>query len=344
MIRAAGVGDVIALKQLRQYLPISVNGATSPSAWASLLALSSAFPPAGRTIVSLVYAENGQLWGSVQARARRKRHEWEIINLSGTGLVSESEELLPEKVLAALLEHLTRTLGERGAMHIFAKSPGDAPGFAAFARAGYSVYGHEDLFRLDGASALGVRGATPPFAQEPDLPEGATIRPQRDDDAWPIHQLYGSITPKVMQQAQGLSSDDWGLPKGRWPGSFGGHGRGRYVLEVEGQVQGFLLAARATKTVEIMVHPEAYHYAAALLRQGLSELAPAAGIYCALPEHQGSLGHVLEETGFRHQGSQALLVKHMVARIRERERVLKPVLERGLEPAAKAPIYSNRKS
>ncbi|MEW6231570.1 MAG: hypothetical protein AB1566_04535 [Chloroflexota bacterium] len=343
MIRAAGVGDIIALKQLRQYMPISVNGATSPSAWTSLLALSSAFPPGGRTTVSLVYVENGQLWGSVQARARRKRHEWEIISLSGIGQVNDSPELLPEKVFASLLEQLARILGERGAMRIFAKSPGDVPGFAAFALAGYSVYGHEDLFRLDGASALGVRGATPPFAQEPGLPEGATIRPQRDDDAWPIHQLYGSITPKVMQQAQGLSSDDWGLPKGRWPGNLFTSKEGRYVLEVEGQVQGFVLATRATNTLEIMVHPEAYHHAAALLRQGLSELAPAAGIYCALPEHQGGLSHVLEETGFRHLGSQALLVKHMVTRIRERERVLKPVLERGLEPAAKAPIYSNQK-
>jgi len=229
--------------------------------------------------------------------------------------------------VAALLGAASQAAAEHGALRLFLRTAPDSPFFPAFRRAGFTVFGHEDVYILPRARGVGHEGE----AQVP-------VRPQHPRDAWGLHHLYMTLAPRLVQQAEELASSDWEDPIGRTLTHLQRLGERRWVMEGDGRLVAWVRVSRLERRLELLVHPEAYGYAPALIRLGLRHLSPLRNIRCLVPEYQGALGRILEDAGFHYVGTQAVLVKHLMAPVREGKRVVTSLLERTLEPIAKAPL------
>jgi hypothetical protein len=104
-------------------------------------------------------------------------------------------------------------------------------------------------------------------------------------------------------------------------------GERRWVLEIDGDIQGFMRTSRLSRRLHLILHPEAYRFAQQIVSLGVSELAPMRAISCCLPEYQGELGSYLEEEGFHFVGTQIVFLKQMTIAVRAESRVRRPVLE-----------------
>ncbi len=269
---------------------------------------------------TLVYQE-GSLLGYVQTEAGADRDRWAVLHL---GLASQAD-LRP---LAALLEQLCYRAAEHGAGRVFAAVVDEA-GVDLFRRAGFVAYADETLYRMVGEETREEEIAR--------LVATFAIRVQRPRDVWGIHSLYGAVTPRPVQLVENLTSDYWEAPAAGWRAWLGGKPEARLILEVEAGVCGYLRLAPSWQghRLEMMIHPQRREMAGHLLQAGLNLLAdyPPLPLYCALRGYQAELAGVLEPAGFRAVGSQSLLVKQMAVRVRQRQRIFQPVLERALEPA-----------
>src|SRR4051812_29603280 len=150
-------------------------------------------PMPARRCYTLVRAGRGRVQGYVQARCRWQRSdEWTVTTLC-------SLERGAEDIWLGLLEELLVEAGERGIVRVFAKLPVDDEHMSIFRELGFVSYAREAIW---GNLLLSGGGARPP---------DGVLRPQRSVDAWNLMQLYRAVTPRVVQQAEALTSKQWQL-------------------------------------------------------------------------------------------------------------------------------------
>ncbi len=267
--------------------------------------------------LTLIEEIEGTVVGLVQALPRDAA--WHVTQLAfRDDALSAHEEM---SVLTGLLTATVRLVGEQGGARLYARVERDAHAIEAFTRAGFWVYTYESVYWLqESRSSRQELGDAP-------------IRPQTPGDAWAICQLYAALAPRVVQQAEGRAASDWDLPGPATLRGLQRVGESRWVLEIEGDILGYVRAVRLTRRLQILVHPDAYQYARSMIALGVGSLFPRQRISCCLPEYQGGLGAFLQDEGFVLAGQQAVLVRHVAKTVREEKQVLKPVLERSLEPA-----------
>lgn len=197
-----------------------------------------------------------------------------------------------------LIDRLAAEAGERGGHNLIAEVDELSGEFEALRLAGFAIYARQSLWRLIGEIATSA----------PEL----AVRPATSADAVAVSTLYANIVPRLVQQVEPP-------PK---------PGRG-YVLEREGEVVAFLDVRRGSRGiwVEPYLHPAAYHESEAVLSSALHLLASAnrAGrpIYVCVRRYQDWLQDILQAAQFECLGSQAVMVKRLVARVTEP--VLKPL-------------------
>jgi len=330
MIRPLHLSDLLFIRSCRD-LPLNLDHSAVASRHSLWGMATSLLPLEGRGALTFVYHDQGQALGLVQARQRLGSNNWDVTRLAAVEK-SPASDADRETVYARLLEHLAVAAGEHGGQRLYAKAPADVPGFAAFGQAGFAVYGQEEVF---------LRAGQPPVAPLPadDLP----LRPQQPRDAWAILRLYHTVAPKMVQLAEARTATDWEC---HWR-----PGERCYVLEQNGDIVGYVRASYLEHRLELLLHPQAYPLAGALVRGGLAGLAASREadprrltrlverplrdpVYCCLSAYQGGLSEALESNGFRFLACQAQLVREIIASVKERVPVLQPVRERGLEPVA----------
>jgi hypothetical protein len=190
----------------------------------------------------------------------------------------------------------------------------------AVVRAGFAAFSFESVYVLT------------PTREQARPAADAALRPQAPADAWGLHQLYCAVTPRIVQQAEGIDASHWEITSVAAT-ALQRVGERRWVHEGDGEILGYVQATRLGRRIQILVHPKAYDIAAAMIAAGVAEMRGNRPIRCCVPEYQGELGRSLEEAGFAHIGTQVALCKQLAGLVRSEQRVARPVREPALEPA-----------
>lgn len=270
----------------------------------------------GHRVLTLADEQDGRLVGLGQTKPRDA--VWSVARLMVHADLPASDSVA---VLVSLLGGLSAAAAARGALRLHAHVERQAAANEAFSRAGFTPFGHESVYWL------------PTPAEPPRASGDSLLRAQENKDAWGIHQLYCAVTPRVVQQAEGKDAAYWEIPPAAAMRALNQVGERHSVLEIGGEIVGYVRTRRLAHRLDIIVHPKAYTHARQLIRQGVVNMYPTRAIRCSLPEYQGELGIALEEEGFRFLGTQVAFIKHLAAPQRAESRVKRPLLEPSLGPA-----------
>lgn len=268
----------------------------------------------------------GRREGFAQVRERRTRPETDVLFMA-PALTGEVDS----DVWRHLLIYVCQRAGERGIERLFARLPEGGEEVHLFGQVGFSVYTREDVFRLPKDS----QAQTGPLS-------GVTIRPYRSEDVIAVQQLYTAVAPRLVQQAENVTSQRHLCPPDVWPATVGGRG---YVLRKKGEIVGCLTVrqGRIGHWLYVLLHPQAYDHAGDMLTHGLATLrdALAGPVYCGVREYQGGLRAVLEDMGFQLFVSRVLMVKHTTVRVTDPIRALRPALDKRAEVTTPAVSPAN---
>jgi hypothetical protein len=167
------------------------------------------------------------------------------------------------------------------------------------------------------------------------------LRPQQASDGWGLQKLYASLTPRAVQNAEGLAQGQWALTPRHW----GEQGRRTgYVWEVGGELLGALHIRSGKKGfwIRTLLHPDALDNAEALCQAGIKLTMNRSDlpVYFAFRQYEAGWQHILPELGFTPLTSQVLVAKPMTVRVREKTPALMPTLEASPTESAASTIMT----
>lgn len=276
------------------------------------LAVASAWQDVNQSVFTFVSRDKGNLVGLAQATARPGNDAWDLVRLlrrqGDDGAAQGVDEML-EGILAAT--------ASRGGLRTFVRVSVDGDGQELLTRQGFRQYTNEYTLWRDGLDL------TPTPA-----PERLEFRPRRLADAWGIFQLYCAVAPPMVRHAEGLSSKRWG--GGSRPAALlAGLRRTREVVLVdEGVLVGWARliprqgnSPSSVQRLAMMMHPQAVDALPALLAHAaiVLEARLDCPTVCTVRAYEETVYNSLIDVGFVPTFEHALLVKHSVARVVERQ-------------------------
>lgn len=266
--------------------------------------------------------ENGKLLGLAQVRARPGRPERDVVFMAPRLDAGNGSHATWQRLLA----HLCVQTAERGSLRIYARLPLQSDELQIFKNVGFFEYCQEEIYQLDQtANRAGINSSL-------------QLRLQQASDGWGLQKLYASLTPRAVQNAEGLAQGQWALTQRHW----GEQGRRRgYVWEVGGELLGALHIRRGKQGfwIRTLLHPDALENAEALCQAGLQLTAHKAKlpVYFAFRQYEAGWQHVLPTLGFKPLTSQTLVAKPMTVRVREKPAALMSALEANPSTEGAAP-------
>ena len=324
MVRRFNLADILLLKRL-QGQGVCLDGETallwSPAPlWIALIDYFSLNEARSSTFVVDGSSTGRAVQGFVQAWDRADRLACDVVciapSLRGSSAASQ--------VWHDLLEHLSLDKGEHGMQRIFARLSEGEQGVDVFRQVGFSTYARRQIFRLERLS--------------PDLhPSKDTLfRALEKGDAWGLQQLRSSLTPRLIQQAEG------GIKGERDCGGLLPWWRSReikeYVLADGDEIRAYLriVVGQEGHWLRIILRPEAVQQADRILSEALLMVSayPSQPIYCSVREYEAGLQGALGELGFQPFASELLMVKQTTARAEVPVGKLTKALEKQMETAA----------
>lgn len=273
-----------------------------------------------RSAHTYVLEEGGQIFGFIQARPRSSYDKWDIIRLVATGD-------RPGDVWHRLLEYVCVAAGNRRVTKLFANVPEEASDeLEIFKQIGFYQYTSEEMLTLPPSE----RGNVPPIP--------APLRNAEARDAFSILQLYSAVTPRNVQQAEGLTSRDFAPPSGAmstWLQRFGltqdsPETLWNWVAEEDGKIFAwFQHRWRESRCrMSFLLHPDKRE-AFPELRDyivGMARATRPSILAVQVRDYQQEVASHFEDIGFQSSGRHLLLVKHIAVQVMERR--LTPVLTR----------------
>ncbi len=229
-----------------------------------------------------------------------------------------------------LLSHLAIQTADQGNLRLYAGLSLDSEELHLFKNVGFMPYCQEDIYHLTTAANLVETGAP------------LKLRPQHSSDGWGLQKLYGTLTPRSVQNAEGLAQGQWALTHRRW----GEQGRRYgYVWELSGELLGaiYLRAGKRGYWLRTLLHPDAIDQATNLARAAL-RLIDRRGqkpVYFACRQYEMGWHTVLTDLGFKPFSGRVLVVKPMTVRIREKTPMLIPSLEKTPSESAATPVMTH---
>ena len=230
---------------------------------------------------------------SVRARSGPKAWEVHCLNVS-TEMENEGTELL---------ERLCMVAGDKGGEKIFLRLSAWSHVAELAKQAGFLHCAQETLYRRE--------------ASPSSMPLTAKfIRPFSPPDEYPIFRLYNECVPSKVKTTYALTFDEWNdalEPSGEKVQ--------QGIFEAKGGLRGWVRVGsgkRSANRVEIMVHPEEETSSwEDLVSWGLQHGRPTAPFLVLVPDHQPTLGWVLEKKGFIPTGEYNLMVKSIAVRVKK---------------------------
>jgi hypothetical protein len=163
------------------------------------------------------------------------------------------------------------------------------------------------------------------IGEESELP----LRRWHRHDAWGLLRLYDACTPRRVQVAESLNSDEFVHTRAggsrTWWVPILEPACEAYVLDRGVRLGGWLRLryGRGSQPHQLwlMAHPDEPDVAPALVKFGLRVLAAEPRpVVCHVREYEGASIDALRAAGFEHTGTHALLVRHLTMRaLRKRE-------------------------
>jgi len=256
--------------------------------------------------------ENESLLGLAQVRTRPGRPERDVVFMSPTLDNGNGSHAIWQR----LLNHICVKTAEWGTFRIYAKLPLQSEELKIFKNVGFLEYTQENVFQLD------------PSIDRTTIKTNLQLRPQESSDGWGLQKLYATLTPRVVQNAEGLAQGQWALTHHRW----GEQGRRNgYVWEVGGEILGALhiRAGKRGYWIRTLLHPDALDSTDALCQAALklTTKKPELPVYFAFRQYEAGWQHTLPAAGFQPITSQVLVVKSMTVRVREKSSTLMSALE-----------------
>ena len=307
----------------------------TPEPRSGLAALLHALVLINPNTLTWICEDRWRLLGLAQARRRAGATAWDIAYLATitppTGQTAPSPS---EEVLLELLQYTLDAGILRGVQRVFARVDDDAPEMAVFARTGFQRYARELTYWIDRPPALAALETPDPPKTGGDVDETAAadalahrqlaLRPWHRHDAWGLLRLADAITPRRVQVAECLTSEEL-LATDTVGGRMGSLPLiepevRAYVADRGVRLGGWLRLrfGRGTQPHQLwlMAHPEDASLAGPLLRFGLRQFAAAQPrpIVCRVREYDGVVIDALRGAGFEHTATRALLVRHLMLR------------------------------
>ncbi len=346
MIRPFRLGDVFLLQRAQKQAP-KLNVAQSllqPRA-AVWTALTAGNPLNHAKVATYVLHQNGHglaRSGFLQAQRRPGRGEVDILCIAPALATRTGHPAVWEKLLAHCIVEATRD----GMTRLYADVPDQPLLVNTFSHVGFSVCARQTLWRLapdEVASAVVARGEDAQLA---------CVRSVRRSDEWELLRLYGRVTPKAVQAADGtLTERGIRPPILEWwqggdvqtyvccDGNGAGHGAGEAL-------NGCLRVVSTRAGVWMQLWADARRAdagaAQALLAAALRTLQNkrrSTPIYMPVRDYQGGLGPLLSDYGFAPIADHAHMVKHLLQRVVEKETVRQQSVEAATEIAVTAGGY-----
>lgn len=324
MIRPAIVADIWALRRKPRRRIFFYNDALLASYYHPyLLALRSMLDPMGLDQQTLVLRDHG-VRGYLQARRRVSKTEVDLQFLTAYGRRGRSR-LSDGEVFFQLIEKLLKRAGSHGIERVFATLGARAADVTEVLRQlGFQPYAQQMVWML----------------AEPAVEAGSSIvalRRQTRRDEWAIHQLYSSVTPRHVQQAELRQSTSWHLSRTRhW---FRSRERA-WVLGDDQSLTVYLHVRTGSRghVLHVMMAPHLRMEAASMVRYVLSQLHDQRPIFAVIRSYQGELRTALEELGFIERGEQTIFVKQLA--LVKRQPALLPALLRTEQAEGASPILT----
>lgn len=254
-----------------------------------------------------------EILGLAQVRLRPGRPERDVVFLSprldnGSGSHATWQRLLT---------HLAVKTAEAGSLRLYARLPLDSEESQIFKNVGFVAYGQEEIYQLD--QSAGRKSSAPAL----------NLRPQQAGDSWGMQKLYATLTPRAVQNTEGLAQGQWELtPRRRW----GEQGRRLgFVWEDDGEILA-ALHVRAGKNgywLRTLLHPDARDQADALCHAALQFTTdrPHLPVYFAFRQYESGWQHILPALNYIPLTSQLLLVKPLTVRIRDKTPAILPGMD-----------------
>ncbi len=268
------------------------------------------------------------IYGLVQVHFRSERPEREVVFMSpaldsGNGI---------HAIWQRLLNHVCIATAEQGALRVFARLQAQSDELQIFKTVGFADYGQEDIFRLS------------PTRPQPTIKSNLQLRPQQVSDDWALQKLYAVVTPRQVQNVEGLAQAEWTLKKWRWGEQSRLYG---YVWEVDGELLGALhiRVGKHGYVIRTLLHPDASDQAESLGQAILKMINPPTNLplYFIVRSYESGWVPILPQLGFKPLTSQVLLVKQMAVRIRNVP-ILIPVLEKTVAERAVPTVVNGQGS
>jgi hypothetical protein len=295
-VRAIRPRDVIAVARLkplyRLHQPDLQLMDYGPLRWG----VRSAAPLVGGRKPAFVARAGDRVVGFAQFAALPPDQRWVLLALGGSLGVYDVEPVWEE-----LLAYAVRNAGLRGVKRLVARIPAELPVGRVLQRRGWHPFASETIY----------------LARDP-RPRGASgrLRRQTQVDTWGVHQLYGVVAPRSVQEAEALTSHRWDVdaaPRQR------GVGATAWVAD-EGHDIVAYIGARwrgGTHVLDVLIRPERRELLPALLDEAIARLPNRPRrVLCALRGYQSELGAALEECGFDPALEQDVLLRYTTATVR----------------------------
>lgn len=270
--------------------------------------------------------EHGPLVGLAQMRIRPGRPERDVVFISPSLDTGNGSHAIWQR----LLTHLAIQTAERGNLRLYAGLPVASEELKLFKNVGFVGYCQEDVYQLTKAN-------TPPTSKT-----SLILRRQQSSDGWGLQKLYSTLTPRSVQNAEGLAQGQWALPHRRWGEQGRRHG---YVWELNGELLGaiYLRAGKRGYWIRTLLHPDAIDQAEALVRAALDLMQNRNDkpVYFAFRQYEVGWPAILTDLGFQPLTNRTLVVKPMTVRIREKTPILIPALEKSASESAATPVMTS---
>jgi hypothetical protein len=331
----------------------------------TLAALLGALLPITPNANTWICEDHWRLLGLAQARRRPGAQAWDLAYLAAiTGSPAQSPLAGQDEVLLELLQYALDAAMMRGVQRFFARVEDERPELELFGKLGFQCYAreltywqestHAALERLGPLAPESLAGHTPSAAVASAAGSAAAKRPKRWDgarrapgemrvlrpeiplrrwhrhDAWGLLRLYDACTPKRVQLAESLTSEEfvhtraaggrtWFFPLLEPPCD-------AFICDRGVRLGGWLRLRHGRGSqphvLALMAHPDDPGVSLALLRFGLSVLACEAPrpVVAQVRDYETTAVDALRAAGFEHIGTHALLVRHLTMRaLRRRE-------------------------
>ncbi|HEX6542362.1 MAG TPA: hypothetical protein VF040_11455 [Ktedonobacterales bacterium] len=329
-------------------------------AHSGLAALLHAILPITPDAFTWICEDHWRLLGLAQACKRPGARAWDLTYLAALTSPGGQQPVVSQyEVLFELLQYMLNAAILKGVHRFFARVEDDRPEIEIFGKLGFQRYARELTYYLE-SPALGVErlanashraslhvSGRPlsllshfhpmPLPEEgPDeIRPDVALRRWHRHDAWGLLRLYDACTPRRVQLAEGLTSEElvhtraaggrtWFVPLLEPTSIAFVHDRG---VRLGGWLRLRFGRGSQPHMISILAHPDDADVSPALLRFGLRVLAleKPRPVVCQVREYESAAVDALRTAGFEHWGSHALLVRHLTERaVREQ---MAPALE-----------------